>query len=136
MTPGGFVEGERSLVADRGPMTFREYRSETHALDEVRDYPAVRRLAWFNHGFMKAQVKGGQLVLTDLRMGSEPDYSFRFAVAERDGGGWREIQPRQLRWPWEASRRLDAMWRRIWLTPATSHSTPAVPVEARRAAER
>jgi inner membrane protein len=136
MTPDGFVEGERSLVADRGPMTFRGYGSDTRALEAVRGYAAVRRLTWFNHGFMKAQEREGQLVLSDLRMGAEPDYTFRFAVAQRDGAAWREIQPRQLRWPWEASRRLDAMWRRIWDTPATSQSTPAPPVEASRAAER
>lgn len=136
MTPEGFVEGERSLVADRAPMTFREYRSDSRALQAVSGYTAVRRLAWFNRGFMKAQERDGQLVLSDLRMGAEPDYTFRFAVAQRDGGGWREVRPRQLRWPWEASRRLDAMWRRIWLAPPTSHSAPALPVEAGRAAER
>lgn len=136
MTPDGFVEGERSLVADRAPMTFHEYRSDSRALQAVSGYTAVRRLAWFNRGFMKAQERDGQLVLSDLRMGAEPDYTFRFAVAQRDGGGWREVRPRQLRWPWEASRRLDAMWRRIWRAPPTSHSAPAPPVEAGRAAER
>jgi inner membrane protein len=136
MTPQGFVEGERSLVADRAPMMFREYDSDARALKDVRGYAAVRRLDWFNRGFMKAQERDGQLVLSDLRMGAEPDYTFRFAVAQRDGAGWREIPPRQMRWPWEATRRLDAMWRRIWLTPRTSHSAPAPPVEAGRAAER
>jgi inner membrane protein len=136
MTPQGFVEGERSLAADRAAMEFREYRSDTRALHAVRDYAAVRRLDWFNRGFMKAQERDGQLVLSDLRMGAEPDYSFRFAVAQRTGEGWREIPPRQLRWPWEATRRLDAMWRRIWHAPSTSHSAPAPPVEAGRAAER
>lgn len=136
MTPQGFVEGERSLVADRAPMTFHEYDSDARALQAVRGYTAVQRLAWFNRGFMKAQEREGRLVLSDLRMGAEPDYTFRFAVAQREGSNWREIPPRQLRWPWEATRRLDAMWRRIWITPVTSHSTPAPPVEAGRAAER
>ena len=136
MTPGGFVEGERSLVADHGAMVFREYASDTRALRDVRDYAAVRRLTWFNHGFVKVKNHHGVLVLSDLRMGAEPDYTFRFAVAQRDGAAWREIQPRQLRWPWEATRRLDAMWRRIWNTPVTSQSAPGLPVEAGRAAER
>lgn len=117
MTPDGFVEGERSLVADRGPMRFHEYRSDKGALAAVRNYRAVEQLQWFNHGFMKAQQRGGLLVLSDLRMGSEPDYTFRFAVARQDGGNWREIAPQQLRWPWQATRRLNAMWRRIWNSP-------------------
>ncbi len=135
MTPDGFVEGERSLVADAGPMHFQAYRSDVAALAEVRSYPAVERLLWFNHGFVKAQQRGTELVLSDLRMGSEPDYSFRFAVARREGGAWKEIAPQQLSWPWEASRRLDAMWRRIWIAPPTSQSRPAARVEADRAVE-
>ncbi|WP_363798184.1 metal-dependent hydrolase [Lysobacter firmicutimachus] len=117
MTPDGFVEGERSLAADRGPMRFRFYPSDTAAFAAVADYPAVRRLRWFNHGFMKAEQRDGQVVLTDLRMGAEPDYSFRFVVAQRDGEGWREVPPQPLKWPWDAARKLPAMWTRIWREP-------------------
>lgn len=118
MTPGGFLEGERSLVADEGPMVFRAYASDTAALDEAAGLPAVQRLRWFNRGFMKAEVREGRLVLSDLRMGAEPDYSFRFVVAERVGDGWRAFGPEQVQWPWEARRRLAAMWDRIWTRPA------------------
>jgi inner membrane protein len=135
MTPEGFVEGERSLIADRGPMQFRGYRSDIGALNAVRGYREVDRLRWFNHGFMKAQQKGALLVLSDLRMGGEPDYTFRFAVARRDGANWREIEPQQLQWPWEASRRLDAMWQRIWKAPPASRSAPAAGFETGRAVE-
>ena len=114
MTPDGFVEGQRSLVADRGPMRFERFASDVRALEDVRDYRAVQRLAWFNRGFMKAHEHDGALVLSDLRMGLEPDYSFRYAVARREGGQWREIQVEQLRWPWEARSRLKTMWRRMW----------------------
>lgn len=135
MTPEGFVEGERSLVADRGVMSFRKHPSDTQALNAVGDYPAVTRLLWFNHGFVKAQQRDGLLVVSDLRMGAEPDYTFRFAVASKDGPGWREIRPQQLRWPWEARRRLDAMWRRIWSSPPptsqpTSADSPRAGVES------
>ena len=73
-----------------------------------------------NRGFVKAEVRDGQLVLSDLRMGAEPDYGFRFAVAERDGsgGGWRPMAPEQLEWPWSARRRLGELWQRIWTPPA------------------
>ncbi|HEY4556319.1 MAG TPA: metal-dependent hydrolase, partial [Lysobacter sp.] len=124
MTPEGFVEGERSLVADRGPMRFTAYPSDVAALAAVRGLPAVRELAWFNRGFMKAEVRDGALVLSDLRMGAEPDYSFRFVVAEHDGGAWREVPPRQLEWPSEASGRLRGMWERIWREPDASQAEP------------
>ena len=130
MTPDGFLEGERSLVADAGPMRFRAYRSDVRALLGVGDYEAVRRLRWFNHGFMKAEQREGRLVLSDLRMGAEPDYGFRFAVAEREGRGWREIAPTQMAWPWTARRRLAGLWTRIWAQPgdqAASESSGATP---------
>lgn len=125
ITPGGYVEGERSLVADRGFMRFRGYPSNLQALGEAQAIPAAQRLAWFNHGFQKAEVQNRQLVISDLRMGSEPDYVFRFAVArhvlrpaqdERDHV-WVAIAPRQLDVPWRARRGLGSVWRRIWQPP-------------------
>jgi inner membrane protein len=124
MTPGGFVEGERSLVADRGPMRFRAYGSDVAALRGAAHIRAVRELAWFNHGFMKAEVHDGVLVLSDLRMGAEPDYSFRFAVARREGDRWVAIPPQQPDWPWDARRRLPSMWERIWTAPTVTGEAP------------
>ena len=117
MTPDGFLEGERSLVADRGPMRFRKYASDAEELSAVSALPAVRELRWFTHGFLKANRMRDELVVSDLRMGAEPDYSFRFVVARAGPEGWDAIPPRQLRWPWGASRRLPAVWQRIWETP-------------------
>src|SRR5690606_28297081 len=39
MTPDGFLEGERSLVADDGPMVFRAHASDTRALEETKSLP-------------------------------------------------------------------------------------------------
>lgn len=104
---------------------------EAEAALAARGLSAVARLQWFNRGFMKAEQRDGALVLTDLRMGSEPDYVFAFVVAERAGEGWREVLPRQLAPPWQAQRRLGEAFRRIWTAPpgqaaaATSQATPA-----------
>jgi inner membrane protein len=117
MTPDGYVEGERSLVADRGAMRFREHSSDVAALREVADYDAVARLYWFNRGFMKAEERDGRLILSDLRMGFEPDYIFNFAVAKRNSPTWRTIPPEQLQWPWNATGRLRDVWTRIWQEP-------------------
>jgi inner membrane protein len=131
MTPSGYVEGERSLVADRGPIVFRGYPSDTEALAQAARVPAVRRLDWFNHGFMRARENAGRLELADLRMGAEPDYSFVFAVALRKGSQeWHALPPEQLRPPWEARRRLGAMWQRIWTAP-TASSTPGPQTQVR-----
>jgi inner membrane protein len=84
----------------------------------VAGYSSVRRLNWFTHGFLKTEQRDGCLVLSDLRMGAEPDYVFRYAVAESDGkGGWREIAAEQLDWPSQDRLRLAGVWRRIWNEP-------------------
>ena len=106
MTPDGYVIGDRSLVADRGAMRFKGYRSNVQALAEAEDIAAVQELAWFNHGFMRAQVVGDELVLSDLRMGLEPDYNFNFVVAAREGERWRRFRHDSCRPP--TARR----WRR------------------------
>ena len=118
MTPEGFVEGEYSLAADRGPIRFRHHASDVAALEAAAGLPAVQRLAWFNHGFMKAEVQGGRLLVSDLRMGAEPDYSFTFAVAESDGDGWRALTPEQQPWSVPRGGQLVATWDRIWNAPA------------------
>ncbi len=128
MTPDGFLEGEYSLVADRGPIVFHAYSSDTNAMAAVADYPSTQTLARFTHGFMKAQVREGRVVISDLRMGAEPDYSFRFAVAERRGDGWVAIPTEQMQWPWEATRRLPEVWTRIWnAEPRPANPSPPQP---------
>ncbi|HYG07415.1 MAG TPA: metal-dependent hydrolase [Stenotrophomonas sp.] len=129
MTPNGYVIGERSLVADRGPMRFKGYPSQVQALAQTSSLPAVERLTWFNRGFMRAQVVNGELVLSDLRMGLEPEYNFNFVVARQAAdGGWEEITPRQLQAAYRAPvarghlrEALARMWWRIW------HEPPAAP---------
>ena len=125
MTPNGYVIGERSLVADRGAMRFEGHPSQVQALAEVAALPAVERLTWFNRGFMRAQVVDGELVLSDLRMGLEPEYNFNFVVARQTAEGrWEEIPPRQLQAAYRAPvarghlrEALARMWWRIWNEP-------------------
>ena len=123
----GYWVGERSLVADSGPMQFQFHRSDSAALAANADNPSLQRLAWFNGGFMRARVVDDHLVLSDLRMGMEPDYSFNFAVAELVDGQWQAIAPEQIRAEFarperraEAGARLAAMWRRIWQAPVAA----------------
>jgi len=119
MTDDGYVEGFRSLAADRGPMRFTAYPSDVAALRENAGLPAVQRLAWFNHGFMGAAVVDGTLQLSDLRMGNEPDYFFRFNVAQRASDGWRSIPPAQPPMARDLAGTWNATWARIWHEPAS-----------------
>jgi len=121
MTPSGYVDAERS-VFDAGPLTFRGHRSNTQALEQAKaiGIPAITRLDWFNHGFMRAQVQGNALVLSDLRMGLDPDYTFNFRVAEPRGDDWQAVAPQQIQAPLPISggsgfkKLIAAVWQRTW----------------------
>lgn len=130
MAPDGYVEGERRIGDSHADMRFRFHPSDTGALRAAAGIPAVRRLAWFNHGFQKARVDDGVLVLSDLRMGSEPDYAFTYAVARRGDGGWRAIHPYDVT-RMQTRKALAAFWRHLrgqaaagspGATPATNAS--------------
>lgn len=66
------------------------------------------------------------LVLSDLRMGLEPDYTFNFAVATRGpGAAWQALTP-PVRVPASGGAALSpdgigalwrGVWQRIWHTP-------------------
>ena len=116
MTPDGYVVGDRSLLADRGPMRFTRHASDTAALAELAGVPAVQRLAWFNHGFMRAQVRGDALVLSDLRMGLEPHYTFNFGVARQAQGRWQPVAPfvPPAEGPVLSPDNLGPLWRAVW----------------------
>jgi len=96
LTPEGYVLGDRSLLADHGPMQFVHFHSDTQTLAQVTPSPALQQLAWFNHGFMRAKVVDDVLMVSDLRMGLEPNYNFNFIVAKRNAEGhWHAIPPQQ-----------------------------------------
>ena len=125
MTPDGYAEAYRSVRATTAPMTFRTHPSDHEALRQVGHLPAVRRLAWFNHGFMKAERRDGMLVLSDLRMGADPDYFFRFAVARDDPGGWAAMAPRRLPAARDAGAMLEESLQRSRERPEAAPATRA-----------
>lgn len=108
MAPGGYWVGYRSLLVDQGSISFHFYPSDTASLAEVSGSPDVKRLRWFTHGFLEARTvysdaRHQWLVLSDLRMGFENQYVFRYRIGEREiGSPWQlkeraELLPQELR---------------------------------------
>ena len=59
--------------------------------------PALASLDWFTNGFMRLEEIDGRLVATDLRLKKGTrGYRFKFALAEKDTDGWKEISPFRL----------------------------------------
>ena len=117
-TEQGYLEGFYSLASDDGPIQFRAYASNEEAIKQARALPAVQRLIWFSSGFIKAEVIDRELIISDLRMGQEPSYFFRHAVARKDAQNqWQAIKPKRLSFARD-TRALSQLWDRIWLSEA------------------
>jgi len=98
----------------------------THLATALAQSSEYTRLAWFTGGWLRHDVIGDTLVVTDLRMGVAGYYTFRFAMAKRDGDGddWQAIVP--ARWP---SARGDwAQWQHLFKRIVTSD--PPLPLAA------
>jgi inner membrane protein len=113
LTDDGYLEGYSSLLIDDSPMRFHAYSSDVATLRAAENIRAVARLRWFAHGFLKSEVKGDKLILTDLRMGAEPTYIFGHAVARRGNPHWQAIPPERISTVIRPSDLL-AVWQRLW----------------------
>lgn len=117
MGPGQYAEGYHSLLDDAPTFDWRRYDRGAALAQRHMDVDGLRRIATFTHGFYKVDERDGRLFVTDLRMGQEPSYVFRFdlgSATERANGA----RPAQL-----VGERGDLragmawLWRRMWGEP-------------------
>ncbi len=113
LTDNGYLEGFDSLLVDERSVRFDAYSSDTQVLDDASDVWAVARLRWFSQDFIKASVVDDRLLLSDLRMGTEPTYVFTHVVAARGNPHWTAV-PTELLPAGFDSRALTSTWERIW----------------------
>lgn len=106
MEQDGYREGFRSLFRPGAGVRFERYDSEPALLHGIEDSWAVQRLKWFTHGFYSVREDDGRVLMTDLRMGLEPDYVFSFVVGARDGAVTEPAGPVLLPPP-DFSERLE-----------------------------
>jgi inner membrane protein len=113
MTPQGYLEGFYSLLDRERSMAFDEFPRGNELYDKLRGNWHVDRIAWFSHGFFKMSERDGHAVITDLRMGQEPYYSFNFVIAERQSPTFAVVTPRAFREMPEIGAAAGWLWRRI-----------------------
>ena len=83
---GRYLEGYYSLL-DAEPRVSYVSRPDGHELLEpLSGEAAVARLMWFSRGFFSGrELGGGEIAITDLRMGFEERFVFSFVVGRREG---------------------------------------------------
>jgi inner membrane protein len=125
-----YLEGFDSLL-DGAPPDWYAYPRHSEVVASLPDSWAMQRVDWFTKGAWAASSVDDGLILTDLRMGMEPSYVFRFRVAERDGQGvWQEV-PERLQQVGFRSETLGWVWHRIFSAIPKPDAT-ALPALAER----
>ena len=108
-----YYEGYYSVFDGSNTIVFQKYPRAQHLVEPLSDYPPVQRLQWFTKDFYAAAHVNDAIVITDLRMGSEPDYVFRFKVGQMGNPHPRPAPVRQLPGIRDFQR-LYWVWARIW----------------------
>ena len=111
ITPTQYLEGHHSLLDAQPSIRWTAHDRGAELIAAHGDEPAVARMATFTHGFYSLTESDGRLFVTDLRMGQEPAYTFRFnlgsAAARANGGhaptleGLRPDVGIALPWLWQ-----------------------------------
>lgn len=78
MTPERYGEAYWSLMSPERPLEIRWYPRHPELFDAFRGQWHAERVAWFSHGFYAMQQQGDDTLISDLRMGEAPDYTFTF----------------------------------------------------------
>ncbi len=92
---------------------FVHYPGDRGLLAGIEDHWPLRRLQWFSKGIYSIGRSGDDIVFSDLRMGVEPNYVFRFKIGEFGNPHARPVVPEQLA-PVRDYGRLPQFWERIW----------------------
>ncbi len=109
----GYYEAWYSLLEDDNGIRFSHHPSRQDLLGEIADHWPVRQLQWFSRGFYSVSERNGDIVISDLRMGFEPDYAFQFKVGEISNPHPKPVLPEQLLVERDWSL-LPLVWKRIW----------------------
>ena len=107
-----YHEGFYSLLDAQPTLHFDRFERGTALAPELQAIDGVRRIMAFSHGFYKLHQQGQRLLVTDLRMGQEPTYTFSFAVAERHSPVQPLAVPEQLGMRIDLRQGLAWLWRR------------------------
>lgn len=75
-----FHEGFYALMDGGRAIRFVAHERGGALAAQHAEHPQLQRLARFTDGFFKVQRNSDNLVVTDLRMGQEPDYVFSFDI--------------------------------------------------------
>ncbi len=110
-TPTQYFEGYHSLLDDRADIRWTAYPRGGDLIEQHGQAEPVAHIAAFSHGFFSLHNGGNRVLLTDLRMGLEPTYTFRFDLGEPSAVGQTPVQQLPMR-P-DLGLALPWLWQRL-----------------------
>lgn len=113
---GNYYEGFYSLLDQSEDLSLHQHKSQNHLLTEIKQSWPVKRLIWFTKGYFKVWENSGDVIMSDLRMGMEPNYVFSFAVAKGSNPNGLPISAERIRQNRDLAA-LKKVWQRIWSSP-------------------
>ena len=108
-----YLEGYYSLLDNSRSIQFAQFSRNLALESELQDNDGVNRIRAFSHGFYAMQQVGERIVIKDLRMGQEPNYTFSFAVAERKSPVQALALPEKIKFTPDIACGSGWLWRRI-----------------------
>jgi len=108
-----YYEGFYSVFDGDDSINFERYLREPELIEPLRTSWPVQRLQWFTKNFYAASLLDSDIVITDLRMGTEPEYVFRFKVGVM-GNPHPHTAPVERLPGIRNYERLRWVWHRIW----------------------
>jgi inner membrane protein len=110
-----YYEGFRSILDKADSVTMTRFDRGTTLEDKLLHNPHYARMKWFTNERFKLSADDGDIVLTDLRMGKEPHYFFRFTIANE--AGIPVEHPERVSAGFDRRAALKTLWHRIWHEP-------------------
>jgi inner membrane protein len=113
MDSDGYFEAYYSVLDDNNTIEFTHYQDQKTLLKGLEEHWPVQRLQWFTHGFYSVMRIQDEIVISDLRMGLEPNYGFRYRVATFDRN--KKIPLTSTRLPSSfQGEQLGSIWNRVF----------------------
>ena len=109
-----YYEGFRSIFDGDTAFSFTQFERGMELKKLLPDQTYIKRINWFTQDNFKLEQQDNMIVATDLRMGMEPNYFFRFKLAEIRDGNVISVGPQQLGMQRNAKEGLNWVWQRIW----------------------
>jgi len=108
-----YFETYYSLFDRDTPLFIEYYPRNLGLMTGIEEHPPVVKLQKFTKGYFAFATAADYVVMTDLRMGSDPDYVFQFKVAKMNQPHPAPIAGDRLETTRDW-RRLPWVWNRIW----------------------